>query len=54
VLDEFTCQQGGEILRFPGSCIKGEKFGLSGFLSSKWRDVLFGVVGLWEIFLGVL
>jgi hypothetical protein len=35
VLDEFICQQGGEILRFPGSSIKGEKFGLSGFLSSK-------------------
>jgi hypothetical protein len=32
MLDEFTCQQGGEILRFPGSSIKG--------------DVLFGAVGL--------
>jgi hypothetical protein len=30
VLDEFTCQQGGEILIFLGSSIKGEKFGLSG------------------------
>ena len=29
VLDEFICQQGGEILRFPCSSIKGEKFGLS-------------------------
>jgi hypothetical protein len=34
VLDEFICQQEGEILRFLGSFIKGEKFGLSGFLSS--------------------
>jgi hypothetical protein len=25
----------GEILRFPGSSIEGDKFGLSGFLSSK-------------------
>jgi hypothetical protein len=29
VLDEFICQQGGEILRFPCSSIKGEKLGLS-------------------------
>jgi hypothetical protein len=44
----------GEILRFPGSSIKGEKFCLLGFLSSKGRDVLFGAVGLWERFLRVL
>jgi hypothetical protein len=51
VLDEFTCQQGGEILRFPGSSIKGEKFGLSGFLSSKGeRCVIWSYWSLGEIF----
>jgi hypothetical protein len=40
MLDEFTCQQGGEILRFLGSSIKG--------------DVLFEAVGLKERLLGVL
>jgi hypothetical protein len=53
VLDEFTCQQLGEILRFLGSSIK-RGFGLSVFLSSKGRDVLFGAVGFYERFLGVL
>jgi hypothetical protein len=43
VLDEFTCQQGGEILRFPCSSIKGEKFGLSG-----------GKLSLLELLLAVL
>jgi hypothetical protein len=41
MLDEFTCQQGGEILRFPGCSIKR-------------RDVLFGAIGLWGRFFGVL
>jgi hypothetical protein len=51
VLDEFTCQQGGEILIFLGSSIKGEKFGLSGFLSSKGeRCVIWSCWSLGEIF----
>jgi hypothetical protein len=51
ILDEFTCQQGGEIWRFPGSSIKGEKFGLSGFLSSKGEKcVIWSYWSLGEIF----
>jgi hypothetical protein len=51
VLDEFTCQQGGEILRFLGSSIKGEKFVLLGFLSSKGeRCVIWICWSLGEIF----
>jgi hypothetical protein len=51
VLDEFTCQQGGESLRFPGSSIKGEKFGLLGFLSSKGgKCVIWSCWSLGEIF----
>jgi hypothetical protein len=49
--NEFTCQQGGEILRFLGSPIKGEKFSLSGFLSSKGeRCVIWSYWSLGEIF----
>jgi hypothetical protein len=50
VLDEFTCQQGREILIFRFLYLGGE-FGLSGFLSSKGEGcVIWSYLSLVEIF----
>jgi hypothetical protein len=44
VLDEFTCQQGGEILRFPIFSIQGGNFVFRASSHSRGRDMLFGAI----------